>query len=86
MRFLCGGLTGALLVIGLTSSTSAQDPGPDLLAPAGMPASLTSKERLGEKSMDQQRIDHCNVPIDKRGARPRPSTCSHLPTDDLLRR
>jgi len=86
MRFLCGGLTGALLVIGLTSSTSAQDTPPDQLAPASMSASLTGKERLGEKWMDEQRIDNCNVPIDKQGTRPRPSPCSHLPTDDLLRR
>ena len=80
MRFLCGGLSGALLVISLTSSTSAQDARPDQVAPADMPASLTGKERLGRKWMDEQRIDNCNVPIDKRGARPRPSTCAHVPT------
>jgi hypothetical protein len=28
--------------------------------------------------MDEQRIDNCNVPIDKRGASP--STCPHVPT------
>ena len=80
MRFLCGGLSGALLVIGLTSSTLAQDARPDQVAPANMPASLTGKERLGRKWMDEQRIDNCNVPIDKRGARPRPSSCAHVPT------
>jgi hypothetical protein len=30
--------------------------------------------------MDEQRIDNCNVPIDKRGTKPRPSSCSHAPT------
>jgi hypothetical protein len=80
MRFLCGGLSGALLVIGLTSSTSAQDARLNQVAPASVPASLTGKERLGRKWKDEQRIDNCNVPIDKRGARPRPSTCSHVPT------
>ena len=41
---------------------------------------LTGKERLGKKWMDEQRIDNCNVPADKRGSRPRPSTCPHVPT------
>ncbi|MEO8319219.1 MAG: hypothetical protein ABI561_12925 [Bradyrhizobium sp.] len=54
---------------------------PDQVAPANIPASLTGKERLGRKWMDEQRIDNCNVPIDKRGARQRPSTCSHVPTE-----
>ena len=44
-----------------------------------MPATLTGKERLGKKWMDEQRIDNCNVPPDKRGAKPRPSACSHGP-------
>jgi hypothetical protein len=30
--------------------------------------------------MDEQRIDNCNVPIDKRGNKPRPSACPHVPT------
>jgi hypothetical protein len=30
--------------------------------------------------MDEQRIDNCNVPIDMRGTRPRPSVCPHVPT------
>jgi hypothetical protein len=29
--------------------------------------------------MDEQRIDNCKVPIDKRGTKPRPSTCHHVP-------
>jgi hypothetical protein len=29
--------------------------------------------------MDEQRIDNCNVPMDKRGTKPRPSTCSQWP-------
>jgi len=30
--------------------------------------------------MDEQRIDNCNVPIDKRGSKPRPADCLHLPS------
>jgi hypothetical protein len=43
-------------------------------------AVLTGKERLGRKWMDEQRIDNCKVPIDKRGAKRRPGTCPHVPT------
>jgi hypothetical protein len=41
---------------------------------------LTGKERLGKKWMDEQRIDNCKVPIDKRGDKARPSTCPQIPT------
>jgi hypothetical protein len=41
--------------------------------------SLTGKERLGRKWMDEQRIDNCKVPIDKQGAKPRSSACPHVP-------
>ena len=37
---------------------------------------LTGKERLGPKWTDEQRIDNCNVPVDKRGSKPRSSVCS----------
>jgi hypothetical protein len=47
---------------------------------ANSPAQLTGKERLGRKWMDEQRIDNCNVPIDKRGTKPRSSSCHHVPT------
>jgi hypothetical protein len=42
---------------------------------SGPAISLTGKERLGRKWTDEQRIDNCNVPVDKRGNTPRPSTC-----------
>jgi hypothetical protein len=32
----------------------------------------TAKERLSEKWTDEQRVDNCKVPIDKRGPKPRP--------------
>ena len=41
---------------------------------------LTGKERLGPKWTDEQRIDNCKVPVDKRGSKPRPSACPHAPT------
>ena len=67
----------SLFAIWLALPASAQDRQLDL--PAYTPPSLTGKERLGKKWMDEQRIDNCKVPIDKRGTKPRPSTCPHVP-------
>ena len=67
----------------LASDAFAQDRQPDQTAPNAAPVSgpsLTGKERMGRKWMDEQRIDNCNVPIDKRGSRPRSSACPHIPS------
>ena len=48
-------------------------------APTNAPV-LTGKERTGRKWMDEQRIDNCNVPADKRGSKPRPNDCLHSPS------
>jgi hypothetical protein len=32
----------------------------------------TLKERLSDKASDDQRVDDCNVPVEKRGAKKRP--------------
>lgn len=40
------------------------------------PAVLTLKERLGAKWKDEQRVDNCNVPPEKRGSKPRPDRCA----------
>ena len=80
MRTLYKGLLGAFILVGLTSATPAQNARLDQIAPIGTSPSLTGKERLGRKWMDEQRIDNCNVPIEKRGNRPRSSSCAHIPT------
>ena len=75
----------SLLAIWLALPASAQDRSLDLptpsaaILPSNTPTALTGKE-LGKKWMDEQRIDNCKVPIDKRGTKPRPSTCPHVPT------
>jgi hypothetical protein len=86
MGFFHGPLFASLLTICLAAPASAQDgppagdrPGPNAM-PSSEPAVLTGKERLGKKWMDEQRIDNCKVPVDKRGTRPRPSTCPQIPT------
>jgi len=40
---------------------------------APQPAPLKSaKERLSDKASDEQRVDNCRVPLDRRGSKPRP--------------
>jgi hypothetical protein len=84
VRLLYRGSLISLLTIGLASPVSAQDrlqavPPNAAALPSNAPTALTGKERLGRKWMDEQRIDNCKVPIDKRGTRPRSSACLHVP-------
>ena len=48
-------------------------------APATPSGPRTGKERLGGKWTDEQRLDNCKVPPDKRGPKPRPDTCATTP-------
>lgn len=79
------GLISFLLALCFASGVFAQERQPGQTAPnaeTALPAdgsSLTGKERLGKKWMDEQRIDNCNVPTDRRGSRPRSVTCPHVP-------
>jgi len=40
---------------------------------------LTLKERLSDKASDEQRIDNCRVPRERRGTRPRPGCAATAP-------
>ena len=42
---------------------------------------LTGKERLGEKWTDEQRVNNCKVPANRRGKKPRPDTCANKAAD-----
>ncbi|MGH6906100.1 MAG: hypothetical protein ACREIR_25555, partial [Geminicoccaceae bacterium] len=35
----------------------------------------TAKERLSSKAADEQRVDNCKVPLERRGPKPRPDDC-----------
>ncbi|WP_024519215.1 hypothetical protein [Bradyrhizobium sp. Tv2a-2] len=85
MKALSRALLAGLLGIGFAIQASGQEakhgPPPSSLArraaaSAEAPKVLTGKERLGPKWTDEQRIDNCNVPPDKRGPKPRPSACT----------
>jgi hypothetical protein len=72
-----------ILVLFGTSDGFAQDRSPalpDSKMPPNMIDSLTGKERLGRKWMDEQRIDNCKIPFDKQGTKPRSSACPDVPT------
>jgi hypothetical protein len=36
----------------------------------------SAKERLSDKSADEQRVDNCKVPLESRGPKPRPDHCA----------
>jgi hypothetical protein len=58
--------TLSVLTVLLTTSLAAQTPTPS------PPPAKSAKERLSDKGADEQRVDNCRVPPDKRGAAPRP--------------
>jgi len=74
---------GALLLFGFVSCALAQEKTHDstnISLPETRRPALTGKERLGPKWTDEQRIDNCHVPVDKRGTKPRSSTCPNNPS------
>jgi hypothetical protein len=73
------GIAGAVLLIAFASRAQAEERRLDRIRAIAAPV-LTGKERLGPKWTDEQRIDNCNVPVDKRGAKPRPSACANNPS------
>ena len=84
MNALAPTLLVSLLIACIAGSVSAQESRTNKTAVsvAAQPEAsvfakrtLTGKERLGPKWTDEQRIDDCNVPVEKRG-RPRPTACS----------
>lgn len=64
-----------------TPPAPASGPAPSVDASAAKRApALSGKERLSEKWTDEQRVDNCKVPPEKRGAKPRPDACQSAPT------
>jgi hypothetical protein len=53
------GLICAAIALSLSSTAFAQD-------------ALTMKERLSDKASDEQRVNNCRVPPERRGPVPRP--------------
>jgi hypothetical protein len=74
-----GSLVSIFAVCLPANAQTPPPPVPSTPNPAIQQETLTGKERLGRKWMDEQRIDNCKVPVDKRGTRPRSSACPHVP-------
>ena len=78
MRVILCAAISSIALIGLLAGALAQDGKHDSPNAASVETSrpaLTGKERLGPKWTDEQRIDNCHVPVDKRGAKARSSVC-----------
>jgi hypothetical protein len=59
------GLMGAALAFGMGTLVAVAEP-----------AVKTGKERLGDKASDEQRIDNCKVPPERRGRTARSASCA----------
>jgi hypothetical protein len=77
---LCAAVSSAAFAEAQIDPTREHAAAPDEASQfAGQSKALTGKERLGPKWSDEQRIDNCNVPTDKRGTKPRPDICPDTP-------
>ena len=87
MMFLTLGRIAAMMLItqlGLAPAAEApRQEGEARQFQAG--STRTGKERLGGKASDEQRVDNCKVPPDRRGATQRPDTCREDASTGLTR-
>jgi hypothetical protein len=68
-------LRGLIAIALLCDLASAQAQDGEKRAPLAPATEETLKERLSDKASDEQRVDNCKVPLDRRGATPRPEGC-----------
>jgi hypothetical protein len=73
MRFARATVTVAL-VLGIAGGTALSQDKPPAVE-TSTKADETLKERLSDKASDEQRVDNCKVPLDRRGAKARPDGC-----------
>jgi hypothetical protein len=75
--------TAALATVGAVVVVTALAPSPATFAQVAAPptsgltlvpgsAWKSLKERLSDKASDEQRVDNCGVPLERRGSKPRP--------------
>ncbi len=68
-------LRGLVAIALLCHVASAQAQDGEKRAPPASATGQTLKERLSDKASDEQRVDNCKVPLDRRGATSRPEGC-----------
>jgi hypothetical protein len=69
---------GVLLAVALglcPGNVEGQTAGPSPSAEQARVPAETLKERLSDKASDEQRVNNCKVPKDRRGTKPRPEGC-----------
>jgi hypothetical protein len=80
-RFDLGRFAGATFIALLMGLAHAEDAprAPVQALPQSATAGpvQTLKERLGDKASDEQRVDNCKVPLERRGSKVRPDGCEH---------
>jgi hypothetical protein len=67
-----------ILVAPSTSSRAGNADAPRPSARSAAPEMKTLKERLSDKASDEQRVDNCQVPWNRRGTKPRPDCARPL--------
>jgi hypothetical protein len=71
-RILLGGLVAAALLLHAAGGWSQDG---DKQSAEASRVVQTLKERLGDKTSDEQRVDNCKVPVERRGPKVRPEGC-----------
>ena len=68
----------AVFALWIAASTAQADTQiqPGILVATTMAPAATGKERLGDKPSDNQRVNDCRVPPEKRGPLKRPTECA----------
>ncbi len=73
--------TAGMIIASLFGSAHTQDAArasiPNVPQAAATIRPQTLKERLGDKASDEQRVDNCKVPVERRGTKVRPDGCQH---------
>jgi len=67
-----------ILVMPSASSWAGVADAPPPPVPGAAPEMKTLKEKLSDKASDEQRVDNCGVPPDRRGTKPRPGCARSL--------
>jgi hypothetical protein len=65
-------VASAVVLLGVAGVALAEEPPPPA---APKTEGETLKERLSDKASDQQRVDDCHVPLERRGPEKRPDNC-----------
>ena len=69
-------LLGLISMICAGGTRAEDGPNSPALPGSASGAGETLKERLSDKASDDQRVNNCKVPLNRRGAKIRPDTCS----------